>query len=171
MLTWPSSLLAFKLTFLLHGEPLLEDWLFQQQVDESRQHCWVGVAAPQLLLKQQHLLHQVAEQCVLIQEASCITGHLLLEEWQQSSAQLHLNAATERSLTWWFVWNKVLNTVTSSNCWVEDSYAAYPRADARLRFFKYRLYFFLHESGAVGHPHQNLCEIPFRLGVEKETHE
>lgn len=92
-LTWPTILMTLKLTFLLDSEPLLEDGLFQQQVDETRQHCWVGVAAPQLLLKQQHLLHQVTEQCVLIQEASRVTGHLLLEERQQSSAQLHLNAA------------------------------------------------------------------------------
>ena len=78
------------LTLSLHAGPLLEDSLLQQDVQGTRVSAGVGMCGAQLLLKLQRLVHQVAEESVVIEQPRGIVGEFLLSQGEEASAQLHL---------------------------------------------------------------------------------
>lgn len=82
-------------TLPLHSEPLLQHRVIQQEVQQARKHRRVVLVAPQLLLKLKHLLHQVTEEHVVIQQPGGIAGHFVLDQTQQATTQLHLHRDTD----------------------------------------------------------------------------
>lgn len=78
------------LTLSLHTEPLLKYILLQQYVQNSRVSAGIGMCWAQLLLKLQHLVHQVAEESIIIEQSQGIVGQFLMHQSKKPSAQLHL---------------------------------------------------------------------------------
>lgn len=92
-----SNVSTVHLTLFLHSEPLLKDRVLQEEVKKTGQDWRIWQVAAQLLLKLQHLLHQVTEKSVVVQNPQGIAGNLLLNQRQQPSAELHLHKHAEKA--------------------------------------------------------------------------
>lgn len=80
-----------ELTLSLDAEPLLKDGFLQQDVQGTRQGTRVLMCGAQLLFKLKHLIHQVAEESIIIQKPRSIQGQLLLSKKEEAPTQFHLN--------------------------------------------------------------------------------
>lgn len=96
---WHNTVQTLTLTLLFHSEPFLKGCVFEQEVEQAGKRLGIRLVAPQLLLKLQHLLHQVTKEDIIVQQPGGVTGHLLLDQTQQASTQLYLHASKHRSLT------------------------------------------------------------------------
>lgn len=166
---WNSDGSTRELTLLLHSEPLLKNCVLQQEVEETRQGWGIGQFAAQLLLKLQHLLHQVTEKSVIIQKPKGITGNLLLNQSQQASAEFHLHTHTHTGEHQGGIPGKIFRNTSFLTCLTRAVLPwTYPGTEVCLSSFKNRLDLFLHESGVVTHPQQDLGQVPLWLQRRKD---
>lgn len=123
----------------------------------SRVVVWVAVCGAQLLLKLQHLVHQMAEESIIIQQPRGILGQFLIHQCKKPSAQLHLMNTGETPhvsdpcrITYWSLKHDAFDF-------------SYLRINFCTSTVKNGLNFLLHEIGIVPHPHEDLSQVPLRL--------